>query len=125
MTKNQLVKKLKAAKFPYKVRYAQGRVLPDESELVPNMEELSDACGQWQLELHKIYKNYWWAVADDGRHLLQGGRTPEEALSLVWLELYKKERAERKARFIAKTTAKFDTPRIRKEASNKFEKGNK
>ena len=37
----------------------------------------------------------------------------------------KKQRAERKAFFIAYATRHFDTPRIRKEASEKFDKANK
>ena len=37
----------------------------------------------------------------------------------------KKHRAERKAMYIAKATRYFDTLRIRKEASKKFDKANK
>lgn len=36
----------------------------------------------------------------------------------------KEERAERKAIYIAKATSHFDSPEIRKEASDKWEKAN-
>jgi hypothetical protein len=35
------------------------------------------------------------------------------------------EREERKAQFIARATAHFDSPQIRKEASDKWEESNK
>lgn len=37
----------------------------------------------------------------------------------------KEERAERKAIWMEKATAHFDTPEIRQEASDKFEEANK
>ena len=65
------------------------------------------------MNVNKNHKNYYKITA-------YTDETPAEAKKRLRA---KRRRAERKALFIAKATARFDTPAIRRAAGRKFEEG--
>lgn len=100
----KLAKQLKDAGFPQEVK--QGRMLTEsideeqrwaEDCYVPTLSELIEACGNRfsDLQLNGTKENIQWLAAgyknvgDDGRTRTYG-KTPEIAVSKLWLKLNKK-----------------------------------
>src|ERR1035437_4944279 len=100
--KYELAKELKEANYPQK--FVEGRVAKvnvDNTEYCfePTLSELIEACGDRfkRVALHmKYYKTKhlnWsahWRVNFKGKLGVVWGRSPEEAVARLWLELNKK-----------------------------------
>lgn len=97
---HELAKKLKDADFPYKAgdgTYAQsfnsetGEIT--EAHYLPGLSELIEACGENKPTLRPWNVFEWQASVPHPtvRQLVMGtGKTPEEAVANLWLELNKK-----------------------------------
>jgi predicted RNase H-like HicB family nuclease len=104
-----LAKKLKDAGFPFQPKFYKAvkkdntpvttdKDLGIEGEdyvFVPELSELIEACGDEMAWLHNSVKSTKWVAQtflDDEQNSQQGeGKTPEEAVANLWLELNKKE----------------------------------
>ncbi len=61
-----------------------------EKIYTPNLHELIEACGDDFRELFYDLKNIWFALRRDNNESMRDGKTPEEAVAKLWLELNNK-----------------------------------
>ena len=92
----ELAKKLKDGGFPQegKGNYIDGEdcdVCGNHVYYVPTLSELIEACGDRFWKLIKSYTyNKWSAITSEDTQIVVLGKTPEEAVANLWLELNKK-----------------------------------
>lgn len=94
-----LAKQLKDAGFPQNVysenytNLTEGCLLTEDSDYIPTLSELIEACGDGFDSLLRIYSIDTWVWScncDDMGHDGLEGSTPEEAVAMLYLSLHER-----------------------------------